>query len=244
MAKPIILPNKEALIHAMEICENSVEGAQYFASQAKSLFRQAPLSEDMRQAVLSKVEEFVKLVEWRLFSNTQPWSGAFTESSGFKNMQKGLAKEAASRLQNMLDLRLDVAISDNSELLRGPSSGGEPMNPDAMDTLFNAWLAQHDVICKGSVLYEATEDGEIKKDAGGDPVKADPEKIRQLISDRQEGFAHYMEDNHLKSATVVQHDYAAVAQQQQKAEAIKSDKPEMASNEAPVVEQSVSHSKY
>ncbi len=69
---------------------------------------------------------------------------------------------------------------------------------DALDKLFNAWLAENYMISKGGVIYEGTKDGRIKQDEKGEKVRANPETLRNKISNKDAGFAHYVQ-KHNKS---------------------------------------------
>ena len=62
----------------------------------------------------------------------------------------------------------------------------------AMDKIFNAWLAQNNMISKGGIIYEAGNDGQIKKDAQGNLVNMDPEIIKKKIMSPENGFESFV----------------------------------------------------
>ena len=64
---------------------------------------------------------------------------------------------------------------------------------DALDTLFNIWLAEHAMMSKDGVIYAATKDGHIKQDKKGQWVRANPDVLRRSICSQQDGFAQYVQ---------------------------------------------------
>ena len=66
-------------------------------------------------------------------------------------------------------------------------------NVAEMDTLFNAWLATNQLISKDGNIYEATEDGQIKLDQSGKPVRLEANAIREQIGNQTSGFEQFMQ---------------------------------------------------
>jgi hypothetical protein len=64
---------------------------------------------------------------------------------------------------------------------------------DALDTLFNVWLAEHGMMTKDGVIYAATKDGHIKQDKTGQWVRVNPDVLRRSIRSQQDGFAQYVQ---------------------------------------------------
>lgn len=65
---------------------------------------------------------------------------------------------------------------------------GEVLN--AMDTLFNAWLAQSNMVSKDGFIYQGTGDGNIKLDQQGNPMVVPAETLKKMLSG--DGFPAYV----------------------------------------------------
>jgi len=204
------LPDKESLLNTMEVV-TTAEAAEYFYRRFAEKLKATKMLESSKD-VLEKVLEFVDNV--RLCDSRQnSWRGGSAKDilTDFQNLQQKLAETSLQTVTQQVhdDLRLDIAVSDIAQLLRGYSTDGVPLEGDlllALDRLFNAWLANNDMISKGSTIYVCDEHGEIKMDARGQPVKVQAERVRQLIDDQVEGFATYITAKGMPT-TVVQHEY-------------------------------------
>ncbi|BCA93986.1 hypothetical protein TUM19329_03470 [Legionella antarctica] len=201
MAKAKALPPnlKETLLDAMSVAETSVEAADYLVTQFRQVLTDAKML-DQCGDILKKVEDFAKYTKFKLLSSSQPWLGQSPESSDFKNMQANMAIDAVKDLESLSvgveDVTFDFAISDNSEFLRGCSLKGKAL--EATDKLFNSWLADKNLVSQGSTLYDANANGQIKRDAQDKPAKANPNEVRKLITDPEQGFSQYMETKGIK----------------------------------------------
>lgn len=193
------VPDKASLLKIMEVVTTG-DAAKYFYSQFESKLGKAKMLESS-QAILAKVAEFVAnvcLCEDRHEQNY--WAGKLQDIlTDFQNLQQKLAESSLETVVENIsgNLKLDIAISNLTELLRGYSTDGEPISGDlllALDRLFNAWMAEKDMISKGSTIYECDANGEIKKDSQGEPIRVEAEQIRELITDPDEGFAEYLSD--------------------------------------------------
>lgn len=210
----------------MKVGETSIEAAQYFAGRVKQIFSKANLPDNVVKEVIEKVEEYARLVSFKLLSGSHLWLGQPNESSDFINMQKNIAEEAAHKAIDLINgnLRLDIAINNVSQLLRGYSVDGKALDAnvvDSLDKLFNAWLSEKGVISKGSTLYEATEHGEIKKDSQGKEIKADAERIKSLLNDKDEGFAQFLDKKGIKDITIQQQEYPGAQKEAEKVQEVK-----------------------
>lgn len=199
------LPNKEALLRCFAIA-TTPEAADYLVSQFEKILKKTKTF-DASAKIFSRVVAFAANVHLQR-DRRDPWSGIEEIKTDFQTLQQNLAEVAAKTVSSKVDgnIRMDVAVSDLSELLRVFSVEGKPVDPEinaAMDKLFNAYLADNNIISKGSILYEATNDGEVKKDMDGNPVKANVEKIKKIIT---AGFEKYLEKKEV-AATIQSRDY-------------------------------------
>lgn len=200
MAKTKIeLPLKEALLEAMKVAETSVEAAQYLATRFKEILTGAKMLEKYAD-VLKSVETFAQLTEFKLLSRGQPWFGQVVDTTDFKNMHANIGRDVAESLKNMgqgiaENVTFHFAVNDQAEFLRGCTSGGKPLDSKAVehwDKLFIAYLAENNVITKGTTLYQSDEHGQIKLDEQGNQLNANPAQLKALISDPQKGFEKYV----------------------------------------------------
>lgn len=211
--KEIIVPNSTALQLATEVSGSSKEAADYFAEQFKKiLINSKMLNKPEAQEMLARVEDFAKYVGFKLSLSTQPWSGEQGKPSDFKNMQDQLAKDASAFVTENIkgNLKLDFAINEKGQLLRGYSVDGEMVNDpnriEALDKLFNAWLAEHNIVSQGSILYESDING-VKQNP------ANAEKIKNLIKGVDNGFASYMGKKNNHSIQIENHEYPKAQEQ-------------------------------
>ena len=193
---------KEALLDAMSVAETTIDGADYLATQFKQLLTEANALDDFED-IMKKVEDFAKYTKFKLLSSSQPWLGQMAEDSPFKNMQANLAIDAAKDLGRLNigvqeEVTFDFAINENNSEFRRGTSAQEHAAVEALDTTFNAWLAEHNVKSVGSTLYETTPTGKVKQDAQGKQIKVNPEEMKNLITDPEKGFAKYMEAKGIK----------------------------------------------
>ncbi len=240
MAKAKKLPSnlKEILLDAMRVAETSIEAADYLATQFKQILTDAKMLDEYGD-ILQKVEDFAKYTKFKLLASSQPWLGQPPEASDFKNMQANMAMDAVKDLESLSvgtekEVTFDFAINnETSEFLRGCSVQGKAL--EAFDKLFNSWLAEKNLVSQGSTLHEATANGQIKRDAQGKPVKANPDEVRKLINDPDQGFAKYMETKGIK-VTSHEQEFPTVQKgaqvQQAVKEAIKAAPEAVASEEA------------
>lgn len=132
------------------------------------------------------------------------WAG-HTAPTDFELIQDQSLDSALDYLlsgeESMDNMLLDIAISDDSKILRGYSVNNEEMSPQgmaAMDKLLNRWLAENDLINEmtdnDAVIYEATREGSVVKEKGK-AKRADVEKLKALLIDEKKGFANYVQEH-------------------------------------------------
>jgi len=202
-------PPKEAILDAMEVAETSPEAARYTADQYQKIVTAAKADSSCAE-IVDKLNKFADLVAFKFLSTSQPWFGEPVETSDFKNMQANTAIDAAKNLEEEhKNVTFGIAINDQSEFLRGYTADGKEMTAtsvESYDKLFNAYLASNDMKSKDSILYEIDAKGAIKRDEQGNQVKANPEKAKELISNKEQGFDQYAASKNL-NITTRQQDY-------------------------------------
>jgi hypothetical protein len=210
-----LAPTGEAIKKAMEVA-TTPEAAEYLA--ARFLKKITSLGKELLKQgrpVWENICEWRDNVVLQYSSNGDPWAGKLGVTD-FQNLQQNLAQKAAEEISSDVkgNIRMDYAINDSSQLIRGYGAEN-PEEDEAVknkigffDKLFNAWLAAKNFISQDSTIYEGTEKGEIRRDAKGNPIPADPEKVRELINDSQKGYQKYLKDRGIE-AIIQQHDYPA-----------------------------------
>jgi hypothetical protein len=215
-------PNKEAILKALEVASLTPEAAAYLHKRLAETLSKVNIAAS--DEVLDRVNQFQKNVELRHGNRADAWQGKPDSiRTDFQNAQHNMAisllEEASPTLADG-NLKMDFAISEDADLLRAFSLNGEPLNPDAataVDTLFNDWLAENEMVSQDSVIYESDKEGRIKENKNGQSTRANAQRVRELIADRDKGFTSYLNDKfknhtaHDLSASVQQHTYPSQA---------------------------------
>lgn len=192
------LPYGDALKACFDLCKYSKEAADYFAEKfSEQISKASKEVREQSQEMLKIVKDFANNVGLSL-SSQNPWlPGGYQEATNFQTMQLHLAEEAATKLSDATkEVQMDYALGNNGEFLRGYSVGGQVLqgeNVDAADKLFNAWLAENNLLSRDSALYQCDANGESLVDNAGNPVRANPDKVKELINDPTNGFQSYLQ---------------------------------------------------
>lgn len=203
--KSVVLPSSETLKKMMDLA-TTAEAANYLYERFTELLDKAKIRDNPEmKGVIDTVRSYVEYVNITT-SSGDPWSGK-APSTEFESFQQGLA-DAAAKVVSEKEVVFDYAVSDESELLRGYSSGGEPLDSDAaaaMDILFNAWLAKHHMFSKGGVIFEGTPSTE-------NPKRANVDVIRNKLADTEDGFGRFVKSKSIE-LTSQRHEYPTPEQQ-------------------------------
>jgi hypothetical protein len=202
----------EAIRKVVEIT-STLDGVEYFQQQLHSMLEKR----NQLQAYSTLLKEVSLMVDSARYQDQHrgtPWSGdtyrPYLPQSDFASFQQFLASMSAQSIQQQ-QITLDCALSDASEYKRAFSSDGELLDGeslDAMDTLYNAWLAEQQLISKGGVIYQGTEEGDIREDKQGNPIKANAERLRAMMMDDKRGFSAYVKTNNKDIQMIIhQHTY-------------------------------------
>ena len=195
-------PNYKA-IQDLKAVATTPEAAVYLSAA----FDKAFASMLDKEAVRRVSEELHAHADYVILANSgnDVWAGK-QPSTLFQNYQQGLASRAAKMVADKT-ITLDVAISDKSELLRGYSEGGLPLDEKsvlAMDKLFNSWLAENNMISKDGSIYQGTAEGQIKQDDRGNPVLVEPETLRDALGSQEDGFEQTVQKKNSSVEVIVQ----------------------------------------
>src|SRR3990167_3412585 len=150
-------------------CLDFPESADYLLSRLIEKLKSVGLLEKADELV-EKVREYVDVVHKQRSLRGQPWDAdPACERTDFQNLQANLAEEALERLTVVITdpMKMDYALSDLAEFVRGFSVNGKPLSPELLDfcdKLFNSWLAENNLLSKGGKIYEVSDKGIIRKD--------------------------------------------------------------------------------
>ncbi len=222
------LPSTEDVLKCMEFTEP--ESLKYVREGLEQCFQAAGVSVDAACLnMLANIDQFINISEQ--FQQRDPWSGELLdERTDFQTFQDQLADQSVAVIADTMegDIKMDFAISNSSELIRGYTVNGAPVShemAEELDRIFNAWLAENAIITQDSTLYQATERGDISW-AQGKPVTVSAETITQLINDKREkGLQAFLErkgllENGFRFSTE-QHTYVTPAAQVEQRKEVK-----------------------
>lgn len=212
MHKGMLLPPAQAFGQIAEVA-TTIEAAEYAYHQTEAKFTEAGvINKGPAQSMLKKMDNLRQNVNLQRGPNGQPWSGQIDAENGFENLQQNLAKQETKDMAEKIQDKsvvMDFAISDKGEFRRGLSVDGVELDAgkksdrgtiEAVDNLFNTWLADDQLISDDSVIYESDGNGNILTDEDGNKVRADGGELRELMNG-DNGFEAYMQDKGLDVTT-------------------------------------------
>lgn len=183
-----MLPNATQLESAMNLA-TTPEAKVYLLSEFMRVAKECGQTEH------PAVTEVITILNENVLLGKQAaiWAGQ-PPKTPFQLQQDSLVARAAKVLSEgtLVRLILDIALSNTAELLRGYSQEGAPLDEETLaviDKLFNAWLAQDELVSKGGVIYEGTTEGDPKTDAQGNPIRANATELRQKIPEEFNSYA-------------------------------------------------------
>lgn len=191
--------NPDSLNKIVQLVGNQVKTLMYLQSSLNEKTGKAEEFTDLRVAVNKLVEN--ALFQVKRLVQLDPWSGAaglvdklraYFSATEFGAFQEFIAATSARNIAAE-EITLDYAVGKSSQFMRAYTSEGNMLTGealDAMDTLFNAWLAKNNMISEGGVIYEGLNTGEIKK-VDGVNVRVNPEKLLALLNG--DGFQMYVQ---------------------------------------------------
>ncbi|AUH71749.1 Dot/Icm secretion system substrate [Legionella sainthelensi] len=246
--KDFTLPPKPELLKAMLNAEKSPELAHYLRDriheivQKSRFYNKSPEAKAAAEEIEKAVDEFVKFVEYKFSQRANIWLGDLPETSNFKNMQTGIAEKAVSNLadKNFEGIRFDFAISQDGHFVRGYAVPGSdaPLDEstvDALDQLFNAWLAKkYQIATENGYLFHVDKDGNHIR-------KLTVEEVEQLLADSAKDFRDYVRESNVSTELITrQREYPGeqrLEEQRRKAAAAKAVEKVIESEELEAVSQ-------
>lgn len=207
-----------AINKAVEVSANNLEMLEYLSQNVDVVLKKAgkinqfsPLRNEIQTLVDNakfQEEEKEKRNPWRL-------PDAYLEqppTTDFGSFHQFLASKFARELTEQT-IYLDCALSDSAEFIRGYSNVDGKMleneELETMDTLFNAWLADNEMISQGGVIYAGTAQGGIQQDKKGNPIIVPADKLRTML-EKTDAFSQFVQKHNPSAEVKVRmHEYAA-----------------------------------
>lgn len=188
-------PDAEALKKCFELVGKFPDAAVYFLEHLEKKLKSVGLY-DKSESLITQTQEFVQRVREQHDASIAPWTGQGTVPTDFQNYQRNTVKDSVDALVSTLQTQthMDYAINDSCEFIRGYSTQGAALSVEQanqMDKVYNAWLAEHQLLTKDSVIYEGTAEGSFRQTAKGELMRADATKVRELLNDPVRGFESY-----------------------------------------------------
>lgn len=194
-----LMPGKNAMTAAIGLAARDPELADYlvkgFIRKAEAVGGAAML--ESCKDLIANLYKFRDNVVLQTQKRADPWTGQIPATTDFHNLQENIADKIATEFSSKIQgqVKVDFAISDSSQIIRGFSSEDKPISKNLealMDQLLNSWFAENNLISKDSVIYEGSASGEILRDQAGQEMKADAEKISQLTRDSEKGLESFL----------------------------------------------------
>ena len=200
-------PNANQVRQAVEVCNNSPELMDYLVKGLSERLQSLGLLEDANELLtfVRSVRDQLEGLEAVRPGMTGAWAGnSNCLLTDFQNLHINRAEKAQAILTSALEGSLTQEFAlQAAQFLRGYSADGAPLDAEllaACDDLFNAWLAENNIISQGGQLYEATDNGAMIRSDGKTGVpdninaakKADEARIRRLLTDPDKGFKSYL----------------------------------------------------
>jgi hypothetical protein len=192
------LPSKEAVVSVMELAERTPEAAEYVCYRfeailiaEKALAQFSELMEGMRAYAASVLQQMTFGNFWK--SESIPSIFANREQ---QQISAATPPKAADAPRTTLQVVMRVILGEEGQLERRYASGGKKLddaNRTYMDSMVKGWIAEEKMIRHEHVMYEATDDGQIKKDAKGQPICVSQDVLREKLQSQDRGLVAYIE---------------------------------------------------
>lgn len=202
------LPNAESLKRTLMVVSTRVESAQYFDERYTQLLVKAKKDKEF-ESLLFELHQFVHNVALQEGSPGSEWDGT-EQVAAQQNFQQNKVAEEAQFLPFAGDREVLFAyhIDEQSNYtgIFATNSSEKDQDNANLEQRFNLWLTTQNK-CKDAAgtIFETNDQKIILKDTNGDPIKADPVKMRELIEDKDEGFAHFIQEENSAIKIMMHH---------------------------------------
>jgi hypothetical protein len=189
-------PSDASMKIALDIANRTPEGREYFADQVEKIYKRS--NADSAKTVVAAADQFRAAGSLAAESKYRPWEGdqRIMDIESFEHFERANENPFAGLGQGETKVDEKVtftfAVSEQSDIRRAYTSQGKHLDDsgvDRMDKLLNHTLHQHEYAVYNGKVYKAVTQSyggehffvDYAKDAKGDLVKADPNKVRNII---------------------------------------------------------------
>jgi len=203
MPQPVvILPTSKVMAGLVELCGGDPVAWEYATKQLLDKLDQAGITDKPdAQKVYGKFVACHAAAVARSEYNTveNAVNNPSFEAKDPSQVTEVQGEQAAQDLHDMLDadqqVNIIIAVSHMAQLLRGYQSDGKQLSEEEgkpFDQLMNEFLVKNGYVSSGgdehgSNIFQC-EDGQVKKDAQGRGIKADPVLVKQLLEEKLPAF--------------------------------------------------------
>ncbi len=195
-------PNLQSMQKIAELVKfkaNQDEALNYWGKAIDTKF--AKSKQPPPQSLLSQIKQSQELASVNLQANQTAWSGNFAATNETLNLQHFMAEQAVNVIGNeeilAENIKHDIAINEECSYVRAFTTGDNvkvsERSEEALDRLFNDWLAANHYASLDSQIVELDNNGEIERDDNYHPIPADKEDVERRLTDPNHGFSSYME---------------------------------------------------
>ena len=197
----------ESLNKIIQLVGNIAEVLCYFQESLNKKIEQIKQTEEYAK-LMTEIDQLVELAKFQEDKklSVDIWSGLphvldrlkdVLSNTEFSSFQEFLVTRLINKVPEGL-LTMNCLIEDTGEYKRSYLIAGKEVNAgeiaDAIDALFNAWLAkpENSMVMQDGFIREGNKNGQVIQDAASsDSAKKRAEKIKKILEDPEHGFARY-----------------------------------------------------
>lgn len=193
---PELLPSKEVLVELMDLVNHSPESAKYLSENFKAILEKKRMLEKFN-ALANKFDAYTQEVQLGESPGTNIWRGE-QPLSNYANAseQRVRAVENKTPPPEGAVVAVGIEFGADKKLNRGYMYNEQPADAKAterLDLSFHAWLARVGLLCRDQIIYLGTEQGDIKKNEAGEPLRVSLDEFKQRAEAEGSGLKSYLE---------------------------------------------------
>lgn len=219
MSDDTIFPDSQAIQHAMALIStmasaSKVKMAIFLLEKFNKKFegqlkKNEPAIQEMQQLLHDLQERMLKIDSVESKTNAKVWMGSLPAGKDELNFYEQFASVDIKDIKPIRQLKMDYAINNQGQFLRGYSSNNQVLDGDntfKMDALFNGWLVSHQLHNQDGVIYKTDINGVILLDANRRQQVVDTPDFINRFEDSNQGFLSYAQklDNTMQLSIVKQ----------------------------------------
>ncbi|MCH9717465.1 MAG: hypothetical protein K0U52_10330 [Gammaproteobacteria bacterium] len=215
------LPSKDTLLACLKLA-STAEAAEHLAESVRTIFAKARVLDEF-QGLVDKFETHAKEKRAGEMMPERHWFGATTVAATLyvteAENRVAVVEGEYAESDNPDQIQVAIAFDEAEQLNRGYAVNEEAADQtmlDRVDTSFAGWLASVGFLCRGQVIYKATDTGEMDVDAKGRPIQIEPQVFEEKFLSEETGFRQYA--NARVRGIEIQQPYVSIAEKVEVAE--------------------------